>query len=231
MQRLKARTLAKKTVQEDWKEGEGRGLQRGAGSTALVSRSPGWRWLAVLSGSPSHLLQSPYPALWKQRPPPSSAHGAVAPSPHISPHRKGERPSPPSSARPDEPWGAPPGPSPTAGVRRQVHNQQGTGTSSSQHCLASFGALYLQSRSELTLASDMFKPQELWGTGAVWLHRQLDRSLTPSCFSPRGFTSAGRGERAHACPPTAPPGQRQDALHLRCTQNGIPASQSHEKHR
>lgn len=60
---LKASALAKKTVQEDWKGGEGRGLQRRAEST--VSGGLGWRWLAVLSGSLSLPLQPPYPALGK----------------------------------------------------------------------------------------------------------------------------------------------------------------------
>lgn len=60
VQGLRASTLAKNTVQEDWKEGKGRGLPRRARSTDVVSRGLEYQCLAVLPGSLSHLLQPLY---------------------------------------------------------------------------------------------------------------------------------------------------------------------------
>lgn len=94
--------------------------------------------------------------------------------------------------------------------------------SSSQRCLALSGALCLRSRSEHASASAVPTPQQLHGsTGEI-----LDSLL----FLPEGFALLGE-EEGTGTTPTAPPGQRQDALCLGCPEEGIQASLRHEKRR
>lgn len=54
---------------------------------------------------------------------------------------------------------------------------RGKSMSSSQHCFALSGALLLQSRSELTLATGIPKSQERWGTRVVWLCWEIQQIL------------------------------------------------------
>lgn len=129
VQGLKASTLAKKTVQEDWKGGEGRGLQSGAGSTAPARGALGWQRLALASGSPSGSPQAPYPALGQQRPPPLHTRCCGIFPPHLSHRGRASGPPCPPQLTPMAAGerSLSPGPWPGCGGGRASSREKGIG--------------------------------------------------------------------------------------------------------